>query len=440
MQTTNEKTLTVGLFGIWGVYNYGCEAIVRGTEKILHHWWPNAKIIYYSRNFLDDRNRLNNCNVEIRPLCSWKGVCGMIVKAVNFLAWRINSLSYIRIPNYNFFWLKDVDVVLSIGGDIYTIPESFVEDSSENYYNEMIQFGKLVKLFRKKLVIWGASIGPFEASAKAKLAFFNHFKKDVDLITVREKNTFDYLKINGIHRIVLCGDPAFAVSGIRSTRNNSNQLKIAINLSPLSSRFSHTGQLIDSIIDLQAKTIRQIIRHYDAEIILLPHVVTDYSGDDDKRYLQSIYNQLLDCSDKIIVINDDLGFEQTKKILVECDLVIAARMHCAINAICCTVPTILLSYSSKAKGMAECIYGNRAYVQPLETICDFERIKPTIDAMLNKYELVCKHIGDRVIQIESDAMEAGESLVKLMGRVPLPPQKNYILGTKSRSSSDVCGK
>ena len=39
------------LIGIGGVYNYGCEAIVRGTVNILKSINPEVKISYASYNY-----------------------------------------------------------------------------------------------------------------------------------------------------------------------------------------------------------------------------------------------------------------------------------------------------------------------------------------------------------------------------------------------------
>lgn len=56
------------------------------------------------------------------------------------------------------------------------------------------------------------------------------------------------------------------------------------------------------------------------------------------------------------------------------DLVITARMHCGINAICTGIPTIFLSYSAKAKGMCKLIYGDDKNVVPLEKFSDYSYI------------------------------------------------------------------
>lgn len=53
-----EKVL---LIGIDGVYNYGCEAIVRGTVEILKAVNPKIEVTYASYNFEDDRKRLSAC-------------------------------------------------------------------------------------------------------------------------------------------------------------------------------------------------------------------------------------------------------------------------------------------------------------------------------------------------------------------------------------------
>ena len=53
------------LIGILGTYNYGCEAIVRGTTKILKEKFPDIIIDYASYNYEDDVNRLKDCDINI---------------------------------------------------------------------------------------------------------------------------------------------------------------------------------------------------------------------------------------------------------------------------------------------------------------------------------------------------------------------------------------
>ena len=48
---------TVGLFGMYGLYNYGCEAIARGTYQVVKQAWPDSKVILYTF-FKEDKEKL----------------------------------------------------------------------------------------------------------------------------------------------------------------------------------------------------------------------------------------------------------------------------------------------------------------------------------------------------------------------------------------------
>ena len=92
-----------------------------------------------------------------------------------------------------------------------------------------------------------------------------------------------------------------------------------------------------------------------------------------------------DIVDQVEVVEDDLGFIGTKEILSNCDIVIAARMHCAINAVSLNVPTIFLAYSKKAEGMAEYVYGDNRWTLPLKEFD--ENIIELISSILNEKNL-----------------------------------------------------
>ena len=53
------------LIGIGGVYNYGCEAIIRGTVDILKTIDSTIEVYYASYNYEDDVKRLEGCDVKV---------------------------------------------------------------------------------------------------------------------------------------------------------------------------------------------------------------------------------------------------------------------------------------------------------------------------------------------------------------------------------------
>ena len=90
------------LIGIGGVYNYGCEAIVRGTVNILKTINPNVHISYASYNYEDDVRRLADCDIRIVKRkrigrWSWRNVLRKLLSYVNISYTIAYDLSLIHI-------------------------------------------------------------------------------------------------------------------------------------------------------------------------------------------------------------------------------------------------------------------------------------------------------------------------------------------------------
>lgn len=400
--------LTVGLYGINGVYNYGCEGIIRGTEIILRKKWPDIHIKYASLRPKDDKKRLSNTNVDIvereqYPITSIPGVS-------KFLSYSVGPPFYLPYSE-NLNWVDECDLILSIGGDIYTLPPNYNDrnvfyflkylnnskDLPPNYkklfnsYHWLIHFGEAIMKMNKKFVIWGASIGPFEKSVSAKNLFIDHLSK-VNLITVREPVTMNYLKNEGLcANVQNCADPAFSIPNYLSKKSN-DKLTIGLNLSPLSSLYIYGKTNKENIIYKQSEMISNIIKTFDTDIILLPHVVCDFDHfDDDLRYLLSIQKTLPeDIYERVSIVKNDPGFLGIRKSIIQCDLVLSSRMHCAINALSLGIPVIFIGYSEKSLGMCNYIYGDQKWIIPLKDLHSTKLINMLKSAIkqinsLNKY-------------------------------------------------------
>ena len=375
-----KDDLTIGLYGINGVYNYGCEAIVRGTEKLLRDIYPNLEIKYASLRTDDDKKRLSGCDIRIvdrklKPLPSLSRINNIFSYNTGYF---IKSLFHEDLT-----WTNECDMIFSIGGDLYTFPYEHKRRKFLRYYNPLIHFGEIMMNLNKKFIIWGASIGPFEKDLNAKDSFINHLRK-VNLITSREPVTSCYLKNLGISKNVIdFPDPAFV---LKNTSINEKKIKsikedivIGLNLSPLSA-----SQLnIDNELDFHINLIQSLVEKFNANLILIPHVINDFNPlDDDLRYLKSIYEKLPEyIIERVRIIEDDPGYLGIRDTLKSCDILIASRMHCCINALSICIPTIFLSYSKKSVGMSQYIYDNDKFVFPLNRVNDesfFTLVKYTI--------------------------------------------------------------
>lgn len=376
---------TIGLYGIWGTYNYGCEAIVRGTEIIIHEMWPNAIIKYISPHPEDDAKRLKGCNVEIVPRKFHKVLS---LSKLNSKIGQKTGFYSKKFFHEDLKWANDCNLIFSIGGDLYTLPPNYKDPKFKKYYNPLIHFEEIMRARKKKFIMWGASIGPFEGYPKAKKTFTDQLHQ-TDLIISREPVTTNYLKNLGIKNIVECPDPAFLVPKPKNIKNNLNlnKLHIGINLSPLSFIYNFKPNMRDKIIKKQANLITSLIKKFDANITLIPHVVCDFDiNDDDLRYLKLVKSHInSEFIDRVNIIEEDIGFIGTKEILAKCTIVFAARMHCAINAVSLGVPTIFLAYSKKAYGMAEYVYGNNKWVVSLKDINDTEKFLRIFTKLIDEY-------------------------------------------------------
>lgn len=346
------------LVGIGGVYNYGCEAIIRGTVNILHAMDPNIKVSYASYNYKDDVKRLTDCNVTIinRPKRKRWNIHNIIRKLLSFLQYE-----YI-VPYDSLGWVQKYDTLFSIGGDMYTL------NSDGDFNKSLPLFCERCAALGLKYVLWGASVGKFEKNPAA-LAFYKKHLLKVDLLVIREKISFEYLKSLCVQNpVILAPDPAYFVATEIRKEEKAVKRVIGLNLSPLSALYEYNN--IEIAIERQAQAIIRLIEKMDVDIILLPHVISPDYYDNDLCYMRDIYEKLPQrYKIKVSLVDTDPSFIGLKYEIMKCDYVIAARMHCAVNALSMGVPSIFLAYSEKAKGMSEYIYNSR---KPVIALSQFE--------------------------------------------------------------------
>ena len=135
----------------------------------------------------------------------------------------------------------------------------------------------------------------------------------------------------------------------------------------------HYGNL-EIAINKQVEAICGLVREINCRLIFLPHVFSNSMNDNDLSYLEQIANKVRAKGYSVDVVNSDPVFIGLKKFLNKCDFVIAARMHCAVNAITMNIPTVFLSYSEKAKGMAEYVYNTKNAVLSLSEFEDYGKV------------------------------------------------------------------
>ncbi len=343
--------------------NRGCEAIVRGTTQIIQTSFGNCSFIVMS-NFSNSRETYERqIRAEIAP--------NILHKKSNFIFgrdrkknirwWCEASLKYassILFSEYVYFdlrpYMAQAKAVLSIGGDNYSLDYGLP--------HLFLALDNFVLRRKRKIIIWGASIGPFETSSVFKNKIIEHLKRVI--IFARESCTLEYLYENGIRENVYrTADPAFILKPQQPSQyiNNIDVSKgsIGINLSPLMAKFVTNGDM-KSWIKLASETIKYISENIDRKIYLIPHVTVKYS--DDYSFLRSILLSLMpEYHKKIDLIPPIYNAAEIKWIIGQMDCFFGCRMHSTIASLSMGVPTLTLGYSFKAKGINQDIFGTLDY-------------------------------------------------------------------------------
>jgi polysaccharide pyruvyl transferase WcaK-like protein len=242
-------------------------------------------------------------------------------------------------------------------------------------------------------VIWGASIGPFHPKDENKYA--KELRK-VDLITVREELTIEYLQKIGVKENVRSvSDPGFLVQassdGALHIARIEGDIIIGINMSDLISDHSLNRQ---DYLESFTTFTKDLLSNPSIKLVLIPHVIYHWRGWNDLAMCEALANRL-SMPDRVIVLGDSYNASQTKYVISQCDYFIGARTHSMISSLSSGVPTLSIAYSPKAYGINQKIFGHTNYVLPISTL--------SAGALLEKFNLL-RHDRQKVI----------EQLIKLM--------------------------
>ena len=372
-----------------GSRNRGCEAIVRSGVALLKNINPNAEVDLASWRpdtdasipmldsiFLHQQHDIKKFSVQ------WF-IAILQLKLFNSDRY---SLRYInkdiidKIPNY--------DIFLSIGGDNYCYGEQ------PGFY----EIDRCIKKAGKKLVLWGASLGEQDLSA-LKLADLKTF----DLLLVRESLTFKALHDNGLTNMRLIADGAFTMDKelLPLPHGWIENNTIGFNFSPLVYKKNKASQeaamhLVQYILDTTSMTIA-----------FTPHVIEE--GNDDYSCLQDFYDAFK-ATGRVLLLPNDLNAIQYKGYISRMRFFIGARTHATIAAYSNFVPTMVLGYSIKSKGIAKDIFGTERLVLNLDEISDKKLLQSRFDEMLRDEIEIKKLLEGKIPELKIMAQNAAEFL------------------------------
>jgi len=404
MNTNRPDFLFVGN----GSYlNRGCEAIVRGTVKILRHAFNEPKFVNANFDMTNPpfKPKEGDSGIIHKPVVlpkKWspKWVFGQVLKRTNEdLA---NSFYFSAIKNA----LTESTAVLSVGGDNYSL------DYGMPWL--FINLDRYVLKHNKPLIIWGASVGHFDSEPDFAGIMHRHLKEEVSAIFVREEKSLEYLEKYGIMKnVYLMSDPAFSMEPepVQPEQIGFDLPKeaIGLNLSPLMIRYIGDRKR-EILVKITLELLADLRKTTERPIVLVSHVTSPHSND--HGLLDEIYKKLTSKND-IYLLPDSLNSAQTKWIISKLACLIASRTHATIAAFSTCVPTVSLAYSVKAYGLNEMLFGHTRFVVRPE---DFypERILKKVKMVLRQESQIRKTLEFTMPGIQNLALDAGIQLRKVL--------------------------
>lgn len=341
-----DKGKSIVLYPHGGSGNHGCEAIVRTTCMALN---DKEIILYSSRKEEDILYGMDKiCSIKNYESIMQKNSWEHLKLAIRYRLMGDKN-AYEIIPYYKMLSnISRKDIAISIGGDNYC-------------YRGMCYQMKVInkELDRKNIsrILWGCSVE--EENIKELSDDLKGYKR----IYARESISYETLKrINA--NTYLYPDPAFLLEEKKvelpfQLRENEY---VGINVSPMIIEHEKSEEIVfKNYINL----VEYILKNTGMSIALIPHVV--WKENNDLKVLNRIKEMYKDSS-RVVIINDNDCMVQ-KYIISKSRFFVAARTHASIAAYSRQVPTLVVGYSVKAKGIAKDLFGSwDKYVLPVQNL------------------------------------------------------------------------
>lgn len=402
--------------------NRGCEAIVRGTVEILRHYFDDPRFVAVSNFQSDFQFEQQKLNETDEAIIHKKTIRAM--KRFDPVWFLETPLRFLYPQGKRYFiyqemlpYLKGAAAVLSVGGDNYSldygIPTLFTD------------LDDLILAKKKPIIIWGASVGPFDKMPHYEKYMIEHLKK-VTAVFSRGPATIDYLAQKGVLKNVYrVADPAFLLKPVRPSRKKFNmdipKEAVGINLSPLMAKYVTSGSL-KKWIEHAARIIRRVSEQIKRPLFLIYHVTSPHSND--YEFLKNVLVVVGKQKNEIELIPSGLNAAELKWVIGKMSAFAGARTHSTIAAISSCVPALSFAYSIKAKGISRNIFGHESYcLDPYQLRPDI--IAEKMRELIENSEEIKKRIRSVLPEVKNLAMCAGKYLKEIVGSSDANGLRNY---------------
>lgn len=350
---------TVLFYNHGGCENRGCEAIVRSTSALFR---GKADVVLASDQAEYDRG------VELQDV---KRVIASQIspysldRIINSIAFRLGASRESEVARKYAPVIRQgkKSVCLSIGGDTYCYgrPE------------HLIVMNKRLRAAGRPMVLWGCSIEPDLLQGELLEDLRNY-----DLIVARESITYEAVRAAGLP-VMLCCDPAFTLESrqLALPEGWKENATVGINVSPL---VLAKAKDKEAALDAFTALIRHILDTSSDSVALIPHVTWGHDSDLDAL---GALKARFEGESRVIMLPSPLNAMEVKGYIARLKALVTARTHASIAAYSSCVPTLVIGYSVKARGIAQDLFGDtKGHLIPVQELHSAEQMISAYDALI----------------------------------------------------------
>lgn len=389
----NKHQDKVVLYAHAGSGNHGCEALANTICKLV-----NRPVRLVTNSVTEDEKY------------SLKGLCEIVPeqniavhKAAHILyyGWRMvtkDRESFQRYRFRNVLGKNSCKWNISIGGDNYCY-DMMIKD--------LILSNSMFNRNGGRTILLGCSIEP-------ELLEREDIRKDMaqyEAVFARESLTFEALQRAGVQKqLYLYPDSAFTLDTKQLPLPEGFQEgnTVGINISPMIVDNERNQGI--TIKNYQA-LVQYILDNTDMSVALIPHVV--WERNDDRKTINKLYSYF-ETEPRVISIGDH-SCEELKGYIARCRFFIGARTHATIAAYSSQVPTLVVGYSIKAKGIAKDLFGTyENYVVPVQCLEEAGQLIAAFVWMLEKEKELREQLALVIPPYIDRAFALGERLQEIL--------------------------
>ncbi len=384
---------SVLLYNHGGCENHGCEAIVRATSELFDQFGGAKSVLASATPEYDRTMGLD----RIQEIFSWVISPYSLDRLINSVGFRLGMPRESEVARRHAPVIRKgrrCDVGLSVGGDTYCYGRQ----------EHLLVINNRLRKAGKPIVLWGCSIDP-ELIKGETLQDLRQYS----LIVARESITAKALEQAGLPVRRQC-DPAFFLrkEELPLPEGFQEGNTVGINVSPLIlSHAKDKGAALDAFKAL----IRHVLEESDASVALIPHVTWTHDSDSDA--LGALKTAFAD-EKRVFLLSGALNAMQLKGYIARLSALVTARTHASIAAYSTAVPTLVIGYSVKARGIARDLFGDEeGHLIPVQELASAGQLIGAYDAMMARAEKERAYLHVRLPEYTAGMEETVKAILAL---------------------------